>query len=695
MAVQGPRLRLGTEPEAAVSQSAAIIRAAMVVLTLTNPLLAALTALLVAIALRIAKLRAWWLIVAGALATALAVTMRAGASYLQWVYDVLDVLVPRVQAGEFAGMWAAVASLAAERWSVWLVAQLPFALALALLLAGLLVMLRRRHAADWRKPRADSKPMSRKESLRKVARLRQWPQKKPAATIEGVDIRLGLDLITGEATDLPADALRRHMFIDGASGFGKTTDIFAIMRGLVEAPAARELMCPIVYVNLKPDPEVTETTQRIAYAAGREFVHLTLDGELHYNPILRGTAKQIATMIVEVENAAEDGGFSEPYHLSNGQLLLGYAVQALDALIEKGATYKRGTTKRSWRRDLLHLDRIMRLDVLCADQNMKQYPRELRLDLTELRDELAEDKRKRESCEGMRGRVGKILVSAAGDVFKADPHGLDLRAELLRGAVIMADLDSVQDKIGAQMVTNYLVKDLQSTLARMHADGWRLNEDGEVERLALIIIDEFSALGGDAVLDLLQRGRTAGGGILLATQDIGSIIKVDAGLLTSILTNTSTHVVHVQEEYAQDYADRWGTTPTMKETVQTYDDRTILGTLTSKSGQGSLREVEEYIISPNRLRQLRPGEAIIRTRDPWAVRQVLVRRSLPAAVPKTTPEPEPALEDAPPAAAGDPQQPTHAAPEAAQGKARDDKPAGEPEPATPQVTDMFEEKETK
>src|SRR5690625_7073294 len=80
----------------------------------------------------------------------------------------------------------------------------------------------------------------------------------------------------GRPADVPLSACLQHCWIDGASGFGKTTDIIALLRGALEAPAAQPLRIPLVYVNLKPDPEVTDAMRRIAHRAGRRFQHVSL-----------------------------------------------------------------------------------------------------------------------------------------------------------------------------------------------------------------------------------------------------------------------------------------------------------------------------------------------------------------------------------------------------------------------------------
>lgn len=642
----GPRLRVGTETKQPLSGLAMVIRLLVVLFVLTN-VVAAVVTVVVFLALRSwRRVSAWWVTAAGVVALlGMLLGLTLGPPYVRWALELVPVALDAAATGGVPAVAGAVGELIAERWPAWVLAQLPVAIALGLIFGGSLAMYVRRHGAAWRQPTEHRKVIGRKAAIKKVSRMETWAQPEeparkfsapgagkrvreaPAATVHDVRVRLGLDQETGRPADVPLAAFLQHCWIDGASGFGKTTDIITLVRGALEAPAAQPLRIPLVYLNLKPDPEVTEAMRRIAHRAGRRFLHVSLDGQTHYNPIRHGTAGAVATRIVEVEAAAVDGGFSEPFHKANGQELLGYATRALDELVARGRTYDRGGRERlPWRRDLYHLHRIMRLSTL---MNVRHHlSADLQLDLAEYAEELEEIPRKKESAEGMRARIGKILTSAVGPLLTEEEDGLNLETAIRNGDVVVFDLDSMQDTVAATSTANLAIKDLQAVLGHLGSQLWNRQGD-KITRMALIIVDEFSALGGDAVVDTLQRGRTNGGGVVLATQDVGSVIESGEGLLTTILTNTNVQLVHVQSERAEDYAKSWGTQKAMAETTQVFDDRTMLGTLTSKSGQGSLREVKEFVIHPDTLRKLGPGEVILATRHPWQQRRVLVQRTMP------------------------------------------------------------------
>lgn len=660
-----PQLRWGTETKTPMSDAQSLIRLGVALFVVLNPFAAVIGAVVTLVLRRLAKVKAWWVLVAGTGGLLVALWNTQAPAYVRWLLELGEVALSGLATRTAPATIEAMGALVAQQWPAWLLAQLPVAVPLGVIAGAGLDMWRRRHSAPWRSAHEEAAPMSREKAMKRLKKIQPWADAPPPAdargaggsskgsapkarrrstpmTVDRLRIRLGVDQATGKPADVPAASFLQGCFVDGATGFGKTTDIVAIARGFIEAPAAQPLRCPLVYVNMKPDPEVTDLMRRIAVAGGRRFWYVTLDGAQHYNPIRHGSPTALATRIVEVEEAAADGGFSEPYHKTNGQELLGYAARALDELIAGSRTYQRGGKTMPWRRDLFHLHRIMRAQTLL--ENRRHYSSELQVDLGEYEDEL-QDKKKRESAESMRARIGKILQSSAGTVVRETPEALDLEDALRAGDVVMFDLDSMQDGVGATMLANLVIKDLQATVSRMGATSWH-KRDGQRVRMGLTIIDEFSALGGSAVVHLLQRSRSSGFGQLLATQDVGSILEAGGeALLTTIGTNTNVKLVHVQEDRAEEYASAWGTKKAMKETVQYFDDRTLAGVVTSASGQGSLREVDEFVIHPNVLKKLQPGEIILATKTPHQQRRVVVQSSKPPQIEHV--EPAGLLEAAP------------------------------------------------
>ena len=102
-------------------------------------------------------------------------------------------------------------------------------------------------------------------------------------------------------------ALRLHSMIFGPSGFGKTTTILEVIKGLTVAPAAAPFRIGTIFVTMKPEADITESLRKIAQATGRGFHVITQDGHgatETYNPLRHGTAQMRANVLVGAESNA-------------------------------------------------------------------------------------------------------------------------------------------------------------------------------------------------------------------------------------------------------------------------------------------------------------------------------------------------------------------------------------------------------
>jgi type IV secretory pathway TraG/TraD family ATPase VirD4 len=59
----------------------------------------------------------------------------------------------------------------------------------------------------------------------------------------------------------------------------------------------------------------------------------------------------------------------------------------------------------------------------------------------------------------------------------------------------------------------------------------------ELARPALVAVDEFSGLNGDQIAGLFQRARSAGLSLVLATQELADLRRVDEGFDEQIVGN--------------------------------------------------------------------------------------------------------------------------------------------------------------
>jgi type IV secretory pathway TraG/TraD family ATPase VirD4 len=202
-----------------------------------------------------------------------------------------------------------------------------------------------------------------------------------------------------------------------------------------------------------------------------------------------------------------------------------------------------------------------------------------------------------------------ITESAAGPYLK--PHEaetIDLRSALEGPEVVLFSLNSSRyGKFAAQLGT-LVVQDL------ICASGLRLEaqRSGNSSGLATVAIDEFSAIGGEHVVALFARGREAGIGVLVATQEMADLARAGRGVRDQVVGSTAFKLILRQEvpESARMVAELAGTEHVWEETRQIGGGVLFPGPL----GRGTLRPVERFVIEPNRVQTLTTGEAVLISR---------------------------------------------------------------------------------
>lgn len=695
------QLSFGEDQRGPLSQKQMVKRAVKAVVLILNPMVwLSWLVLIVPVARQRIVKPVWVLLVA---LVWLVVALWQGAlklylvPYQQVVAAVKAVFSPDRAAtptmlGEGLVGWARTDAVAALLGQLWL------AVPVALVWAALVALYRAKYSAGWRKK---AKAPNAKQLEKAMKKLPLWPQEPDEVReLRDLEVLMGVDREDGSQVRLNAAALGKHMFIDGPSGEGKTTDLVTLFRGLIEAPAAQRLNLGLMFVNMKPDAELTEAMHRLAAVAGRRLHIITEDGRgasTSYNPLRYGTAEQARNIVIEAEAHSAAGGFSEAHYRHGAERYMLLAMDVLTELVTKGKRYKSAEgTMTTWKRDLPHLARILQWSQLQEQEGVLSPQLSARLRAYTV--EMEEDRDMVKHGSGIRQRIANAVEGAAGAVLAEREDGLDLRSAFLAGDLVLFNLDSARDAQAARNIGNLALQDAAATLSELGASHWHSGE--RLERAArqprpapknliarrvwrfgeslreraesvrewsgkltarfkkdrgpvrirsqFIVVDEFSALGGTILGDLFTRSRSNGGAVVLATQDSSDMDAESPVFKKSVWKNTATKILHRQEQDAEEYASLVGTQEDLAETQQLFDDRDILGTTTRHSGQGSLRTVESFVVHPNELRALQPGQAIVLGRDGVRRTNIRMMKVAPApSAPARRPAPAPS---APPAA---------------------------------------------
>jgi len=441
--------------------------------------------------------------------------------------------------------------------------------------------------------------------VRSVAYVRARDREIAARAAAGPTITIGHDA-NGRPVLIPERTLAAHGLILGATGAGKSTTLLTLLGEQIRRGR------PVVAIDLKGSPAFAQELRVAAEAAGRRFIQWTPDGPSHWNPLAAGNATELKDKLLSTER------FTEPHYRRAAERYLQLAIQvAQETDPDRPLTLSRVVELMSPER----LASASRAGSTPRAEHVREYVGSLTPD-------------QHSAIRGLASRLAVLSESHTGPLLEPGPaeRTLDLRRALSGGEVVVFSLNSSTYGSFASMLGTLAVQDLVS------ATGARLSQGGERGLGAVVAIDEFSALQSDNVLSLLARGREAGVGVLLATQELADLDRAGRGLRDQILGNTALKIAHRQDvpESAERVARLAGTARVWE---QSYQRRAGAGALAAALGAGgsgtglstSARLVERYRVEPERVSTMRTGEALVVIKSPQASAHVTrIRRPPPA-----------------------------------------------------------------
>lgn len=412
-------------------------------------------------------------------------------------------------------------------------------------------------------------------------------------------VRLGVD-DEGRRVALSADQLAAHALIVGASGAGKSTTLLTILGAQIRQGR------PVVVIDMKGSPGFAAQLGAAAAAAGRGLRIWSPDGPGHWNPLAHGNSTSLKDKLILTER------FSEPHYQRAAERYVQTAVEVLTAV---------------------HPGRPVQLHEVVAVMEPRRLGAVLRGVEGPLRDRVTDylGALSPDQVSGIRGfgtRLALITESTAGPYLRgadeAGDHQIDLPAALAGGDVVLLSLNSsVYGQLAAQLGALAIQDLVAATGARLGGPGI----PGSRPLPATVAIDEFSALGGDNVLPLIARGREPGVSVLLATQEMADLERAGRGFRDQVLGIVAVKIIHRQDVPASAEL-----VAQMAGTERVWEQTQVIRGMFAPAGatRGTRRQVERYVVHPNALKTLGPGEAYLMRKLPRAdVRRVEVRRDGP------------------------------------------------------------------
>jgi conjugal transfer pilus assembly protein TraD len=389
-------------------------------------------------------------------------------------------------------------------------------------------------------------------------------------------IGLGTDS-RGRPVSLAERELAAHGLILGASGAGKTTTLLAILGEQIRRGR------PVVAIDMKGSPAFAAAVADAAAAAGRPFRIWTPDGPCHWNPLAHGNATELKDKLIATER------FTEPHYQRAAERYVQTVLQVITAS-HPGRPPSLAEVVQLM--DPHRLAGSLRALPRAKAERIQDYLAGLTLDQIS-------------AIRGLQTRIAILTESHTGAYL--EPTGaadVDVRSALSGGEVVLFSLNSsTYGKLAAQLGT-LAVQDL------VCAAGHRLSAaaGAPAPAAATVAIDESSVLG-ENLIALFARGRESGIGVLAATQEMADFDRVAPGLRDQVLGNTAFKVAHRQDvpSSAQTVAQMAGT-----EKRWEYTEQLAGGPLGGyRSGRGTRRLGEQFVIHPNEIKTLGTGQAVL------------------------------------------------------------------------------------
>jgi TraM recognition site of TraD and TraG/Bacterial protein of unknown function (DUF853) len=386
----------------------------------------------------------------------------------------------------------------------------------------------------------------------------------------------------------------RHGLLVGASGSGKSNALVWCVARHIEAGLG------VVVVDMKGDQLLARRLDREAERWRRPFHRWTLDGGGRWNPLARGNRSELKDKLIGTEE------FTERHYQAMYERYLVNVFRALENRPER----------RNLRTVIGLLDPAA-LAVELRELDDDQAAEEIGGYLTRLTPEQARDLR------GLGDRLALLVEGGHGDYLMpaGDPNReIDLLNAVGTGAVVLFSLNSSRYGETARLVGNMVVQDLKTVCGA-------IEDTPGGDRPALVAVDEFAALEGDQIAGLFQRARSASISLVMATQELADLRRVDEGFDEQIVGNVEWLLAGRQNNpgSAELVAGIAGTEEVWVHTFQTEEG---LGRPKSRfvreSGVGTKHRGREYDVPPDDIKRLPVGQMLLVEKNPHRVEIVEV-----------------------------------------------------------------------
>lgn len=516
----------------------------------------------------------------------------------------------------------------ADSWMGWLLVQAPFSLFLGLVSGAAYAGWRWFRRPEWqthdRRPSPWQLYLKRKVSAQIAADL-----DGPAhGSTLGVD-EYGQRVVKTDEQGAP------HTLYVGASGSGKTTTMLSEVRDSIRRGHG------VVIVDLKGSADIPEQVAAWCDRYGRTFHHWALhdpqkgyrgpaDRPSYYDPIGRGDPTRKANLVID--SYQWDAAYYRDIAWNYMQTMFRVAERVppprsvnsftdavalcdIRRLAERAATLYAASPRRTaaesdggevalaagtqWHENLHLLADASTAEMLSSVASVVVRPEE----------------GERSAIRSLGQRMAILTQSIAGPFLRLDPegtHNIDLRAAADEGQVIVFSLDSSVYEALSSQVGSLIIQDIKTVSGELRQD--------PAPHPLHVYVDEFSVLGSDNISGLLSKARDAAVPVVLSTQALADLERVDPHFVDQVQGVVNCFVVHRTntERDAIIMAGLTGRHSAVKTRYNIEMASGIPGSISTgaATGQGMIEQIMDFRVTPEKFQDLGRGECVFIAKSP-------------------------------------------------------------------------------
>lgn len=406
--------------------------------------------------------------------------------------------------------------------------------------------------------------------------LSQVLQKEVASLRGGQQILIGLDA-DKKGFFLNCEQRTHQTQLIGKTGSGKST--------LIECMLFQDLLAGrgAVVVDGKGEIDFAERIYRMCRLLGRDkelrFFSLAYpDRSFGYNPLAVPAQEEALTVGQRVFSVFE---MEEPYFRQQAEA---YFIDLVQLLHGTGREFNfrdlyQCMVDEAGFRTVKQLSRDQGA-ALRIERQIERLGREAQRTLSGLESWL----RKFSSIETLNGYGVDRMIS--------------IRSVIESSGIVYFQLPGALHQIYSSAVGELVLQDLQMEIARRQLYGAK-------RTYFPVYVDEFYNFAYEGFMDAINKGRSANMMWTLSHQSLSDLTRVSDDFAQGVWDNTRNKIILSQNnaELCEKIAKDIGTRKSLERT-----SREVRGAFwtTKRTGEGSVREVDEFIFNPNRIKALHP-----------------------------------------------------------------------------------------